>query len=540
MNGFVNPRLGRAALLLLLAGCSEQAAPTIVRWVASPMSVVRGQTAELQWQVESAESIHITNLRSGEALIDSAEASGVLTVMPLDDTTAFALVARGAETETSQTLTLQVSAAPAPVVDRFEASPQTIFAGDSATLSWATTGAQTVDLEAEGVQLGTKAPASGTLTVQPTQTTVYNLVAHGPANQVARATTHVTVSQPALRPRVRSFVAAPSAVVVGDSTTLSWQVTGAETVRIVGGATEVYSGGLAQGQVILQPPSSATYRLLATNPEGSDEATLTVQVNLPTGPQIAEFSANPRAVQLGQAAELTWRVSGCERIEITGAGRTATVSEALQGSVLVSPSVTTTYTLTALDAEGQNTAQLTVEVGPSPPVILSFTASANAAAVGDATTLRWSTLGAAQVVLRRGLSVEASGLTASGFLDVPVTTTSTTFTLEALNPDGTNTAALTIFGHVPPEVVSFGVSPSQFTGATTAQLSWEVRGVETLTLFEGANQVASFPGLQTGGASIDDQGLFDWPVSATTVFRLVATSRAGQVESSATITQQGP
>lgn len=79
--------------------------------------------------------------------------------------------------------------APAPTAS-ITATPDTINAGDSSTLTWKTTDATDVSIEGLG-----SVAASGTQTVKPTQTTTYHLIAHGDGGS-ADATATVTVSAP--------------------------------------------------------------------------------------------------------------------------------------------------------------------------------------------------------------------------------------------------------------------------------------------------------------------------------------------------------
>lgn len=77
--------------------------------------------------------------------------------------------------------------APAPTAT-ITASPDTIQPGDQSTLTWHTTGANSVTIDG----LGTVA-TSGTQTVTPTQTTTYNLTATGDGG-TTNATATVTVN----------------------------------------------------------------------------------------------------------------------------------------------------------------------------------------------------------------------------------------------------------------------------------------------------------------------------------------------------------
>lgn len=80
--------------------------------------------------------------------------------------------------------------APAPTAS-ITASPDTISPGQSVVLAWRTTDATSANIDGIG-----PVPTSGTRTVQPTESTDYNLTATGDGGN-ATATARVTVNAPA-------------------------------------------------------------------------------------------------------------------------------------------------------------------------------------------------------------------------------------------------------------------------------------------------------------------------------------------------------
>jgi len=78
----------------------------------------------------------------------------------------------------------------------------------------------------------------------------------------------------------------------------------------------------------------------------------------PSTPVITLFSASPQVIELPGNATLTWEVSNATTVSITPEVGNVTSS----GSFIVSPQVTTTYTLTASNASGNVTATETVTV----------------------------------------------------------------------------------------------------------------------------------------------------------------------------------
>jgi hypothetical protein len=114
-------------------------------------------------------------------------ASGTQTVSPTQTTT-YTLTATGGSQTVTSTVTVTVTGATAAPTVQFSASPTTVQAGQSATLTWSTTNATSVSID-QGI--GTVA-ASGTQSVSPTQTTTYTLTATG-GGQTVTGTATVTV-----------------------------------------------------------------------------------------------------------------------------------------------------------------------------------------------------------------------------------------------------------------------------------------------------------------------------------------------------------
>jgi peptidoglycan-associated lipoprotein len=92
----------------------------------------------------------------------------------------------------------------------------------------------------------------------------------------------------------------------------------------------------------------------------------------PNPPIIAEFTAEPSAIQRGQSASLRWQVKDATQVEINeGIGGVSS-----SGRRQVSPSDSTTYTLVAKGPGGSVTADATLKVTvppPPPPAPLSPT-----------------------------------------------------------------------------------------------------------------------------------------------------------------------
>ncbi|HWN93725.1 MAG TPA: lamin tail domain-containing protein [Methylomirabilota bacterium] len=85
-------------------------------------------------------------------------------------------------------------------------------------------------------------------------------------------------------------------------------------------------------------------------------------------PRIFSFTASTNQIFLGQSATLSWAVSNAASVVIdNGIG-----SVSSSNSVMIAPTVTTTYTLTATNTNGLRTAMFTVAVDPGIPTAFNF------------------------------------------------------------------------------------------------------------------------------------------------------------------------
>ena len=238
----------------------------------------------------------------------------------------------------------------APTISAFSATPGTINAGQSSTLSWSATGATNLSID-QGV--GTVTGSS--VTVSPTSTTTYTLTA---SNANGSVTSSATVVVNATKPSISSFTASPSTINAGQSSTLSWSATGATSISIDQGV-----GTVTGTSVTVTPASTTTYTLTATNATGSVTSTTAVTVNI-VPPTISTFTSTPNSITSGQSTTLSWSVAGATSLSVDQGVGTVTGT-----NVTVTPASTTNYTLTATNTAGSVTASTKVFV----QTMLAFT-----------------------------------------------------------------------------------------------------------------------------------------------------------------------
>ncbi|MEY2407595.1 MAG: hypothetical protein QOF48_265 [Verrucomicrobiota bacterium] len=102
-------------------------------------------------------------------------------------------------------------------------------------------------------------------------------------------------------------------------------------------------------------------------------------------PRIFSFGSSTNQIYLGQSVTLSWAVSNATSIVIDGGVGTVTASN----SIVLSPTATTTYSLTATNTNGVRTALVTVAVDPGIPSAFNFSTN-TAYNTGVAITLRGS------------------------------------------------------------------------------------------------------------------------------------------------------
>lgn len=169
-------------------------------------------------------------------------------------------------------------------------------------------------------------------------------------------------------PTVDSFTADPSAIIQGQTSTLSWTTSNAISVSISGiGNVPV------DGSTVVSPDQTTTYILTATG-EGNvtTSASVTVTVYIPP---VITFSLSKNPITLGECATLSWTTTGdADRITI-GPGIT---NSNLNSNVQVCPTQTTTYSATVSGLGGSDSDSITLRVYYPPtieldaPVIIDY------------------------------------------------------------------------------------------------------------------------------------------------------------------------
>jgi hypothetical protein len=367
--------LGLLVIMVIASGCMAFV-PAIAAFDVAPNTISAGSSANLIWNVAGVQSVTIS------PGLGTVPAAGTVTVKP-NSTTAYTITAIGPFGTVSKSVILTVI--PVPVQISLTANPTVLQAGSQSTLQWNVSGADAVTID-QGIG---DVPIGGSKVITPPQTTTYTLTARNSSGQVSRSVI-VTVNPPI----TADFTVSPTTTTVGQPVSLSWNVTGADTITIDQGVGPVP----ASGSRTVTPNSTTSYTLTASSSccVLSRAAVVTVGTVYPYGynnywynnimgppydyypymypygsgyppyggyqgltPFIEIFSINPPQVHAGQPSLLHWNVVGASTVTITGIGNVPP-----NGSQIVNPAATTTYVMTASNAYSATTKSVTLQIVP--------------------------------------------------------------------------------------------------------------------------------------------------------------------------------
>ncbi len=325
------------------------------------------------------------------------------------------------------------------------------------------------------VTLSAPNSAITTFMAGPTQTYVFKLTVTDNFGAQGIATTSVSTATPVPTQISINFTANPPNISSGQSSTLTWNVTGATAVSIAPTLGTV----AFQGSGAVSPTATTTYILTASNGTVQQTAQVTVVVG-GTQTQVSYCFATPTNIIAGESATLNWATQNATSVNIS-----PTVGAvAINGNIAVSPTQTTTYVVTAMGAGGttSNTCSVTVTVSSGAlPRIIQFSASPASISTGQSSTLLWVVENADTVSINNGVG---SSLSLGGTQSVsPAATTS--YTLTATNKTGSVTAMATVNVTVvpPPVITGFTAipNPSPSPGSQVT-LTCNTTGASTITM----------------------------------------------------------
>ena len=358
----------------------------------------------------------------------------------------------------------------------------------------------------------------------------------GTGNTSAKSTP-VTATTAAIAPSIGSFSAVSATITAGQSTTLTWSVSGTPDPAV---SIDSGIGGVTGTSISVTPSTTTTYTLTATNIGESATAQTTVTVTPPPAPPSVPVNVAATAVSASEI-DISWDAS-----TPGDSGTVAGYKVYRNGSQIAATTVPSyidiglgantsySYAVAAFDELG-NTSDLSAAASaktfPAPvsPSVNSFGASPATIFVGQPTSLMWSVSGypAPDVSIDNGVGAVTG-------TSVSVAPTQTTiYTITATNASGTTTAQATVLVSVPvipPSVPANVVAAA--VSATEIDISWDAAtpgnggAITGYRIYRNNSQIGS-----TAATSYPDSGLGAY---TTYSYTIVAVDASGNVSSAST------
>ncbi|MCI5137915.1 MAG: hypothetical protein D3922_05780, partial [Candidatus Electrothrix sp. AR1] len=197
-------------------------------------------------------------------------------------------------------------------------------------------------------------------------------------------------------------------------------------------------------------------------------------------PPSVSLSVAPDTIPSGGSSTLTWASTDAATVTIDNDIGTIGLSRTQS----VSPTVTTTYTITAVGTGGTVTESVTLTVLQPPTISLS--ADPLSITSGDSTQLSWTSTNADSVTITPDIGI----ISTNGSQDTsPVETT--TYTITAIGPGGTASDTVTVEVLPSGPAVTITAEPETMPLGTTSLLSWQAGGVDTIHIDNGIGAVAA-------------------------------------------------
>jgi len=191
------------------------------------------------------------------------------------------------------------------------------------------------------------------------------------------------------------------------------------------------------------------------------------------GPSVS-ISASPEIISFDESTILTWSSHDADSVSINnGVG---TVEE--RGTTVVKPYRATTYTISAVNADGKAESSVTVKVkysGPEP--VINVSANPTTIYPGESSILTWSITNAYTLTIDNGIG--SMPLNYSTTVSPNVTTT---YNFVAFGPGGETMSSVTINVMDNPPTASISANPTSIKSGEISVLEWQYTNADTVTI----------------------------------------------------------
>ena len=291
--------------------------------------------------------------------------TAVTFISPTDTTTYTATVtsATGQTATCSATVTASIIPPP-PVVPTptcsMSSNPAVIGVGANSTVTWTTTNVASASFD-KGI---TSTAVNGSSVVSPFADTTYTGTFVGTDGSTISCNATVTVitsppPPPVIPAPTCSMSASPSAIILGNSSNITWTTTNVALASIDNGV----GASAVNGSASVTPSATTVYTGTFVGTDGSTiscNTTVTVSGTSSSAPTCS-MNASPNAVAPGGSSTLTWTSTNSTSASIdNGIGSVNT-----NGSTSITPAAANTYTGTFIGPGGSVTCSASVSVSSS-------------------------------------------------------------------------------------------------------------------------------------------------------------------------------
>jgi len=174
----------------------------------------------------------------------------------------------------------------------------------------------------------------------------------------------------------------------GESTTLQWRTSDAESVQIEG----IGSNLSKNSQKVVRPMKTTQYKLVAkgkgSGSEKTCEVTVVVDGDATTGTMPPVMDCTSDVIKKGQSGNVSW---ACPRGTSKSAGEGLKTNGRIQGKVTVRPEYNTEYEVSCLDTKGEEVGKSSCAIAVGKPVFKLLAQPAQAKK-GERIRVTWASL----------------------------------------------------------------------------------------------------------------------------------------------------
>ena len=283
----------------------------------------------------------------------------------------------------------------------------------------------------------------------------------------------IEILQEGMGPPAVTLNSDPDSILLGETSTLTWNTVNAETCLIDQGIGSVDPNG----SIDVSPSETTVYTITATGPGGTASESVSVAVIQP--PPTVSINATPDTITFGGSFTLSWDSTEALSCFIEpGIGDVET-----SGSIILSPIETTTYTITATGQGGTASSTTTVTVSYPVPVA-KISANPETINSGEPSVLTWSSANATECSIEPDIgNVDLNGSISVNPAEI------TTYTLTASNPGGTATNSVTVSVTYLTPTASIFAEPEIINIGSPCTLTWNTSYASSVYIEPGIGSV---------------------------------------------------